>query len=98
MVELGVRTLVHTDIERDGMMMGPNLALSAELAAACGARVIVSGGMRGMDDVAAVREAARAGGIAGAIVGKAIYEGAVEVGAAVAAMGGEQLTGREYDG
>jgi phosphoribosylformimino-5-aminoimidazole carboxamide ribotide isomerase len=86
MVELGVRTIIHTDIERDGMMMGPNLPLSAELAAACGARVIVSGGMRGMDDVAAVREAARAGGIAGAIVGKAIYEGAVEVGAAVRAM------------
>lgn len=87
MVELGVRTIVHTDIDRDGMMMGPNLALSAELAAACGASVVVSGGMRGMEDVVAVREAARAGGIAGAIVGKAIYEGAVDVGEAVAAMG-----------
>ena len=86
MVDLGVRTIVHTDIERDGMMMGPNLALSAELAAACGAEVVVSGGMRGMEDVVAVREAARTGGIAGAIVGKAIYEGAVEVGEAVAAM------------
>lgn len=88
MVDLGVRTIVHTDIERDGMMMGPNLALSAELAAACGAEVVVSGGMRGMEDVVAVREAARGGGIAGAIVGKAIYEGAVEVGEAVAAMVG----------
>lgn len=86
MVSLGVRTLVHTDIERDGMMQGPNLALSAELAAACGAEVVVSGGMRGLEDVVAVREAARRGGIAGAIVGKAIYEGAVEVGEAVRAM------------
>ncbi len=81
-----MRTIVHTDIDRDGMMMGPNLALSAELAAACGASVVVSGGMRGMEDVVAVREAAREGGIAGAIVGKAIYERAVDVGEAVAAM------------
>ena len=88
MVDLGVRTIVHTDIDRDGMMMGPNLALSAELAAECGVEVVVSGGMRGMEDVVAVREAARGGGIAGAIVGKAIYEGAVEVGEAVAAMEG----------
>jgi phosphoribosylformimino-5-aminoimidazole carboxamide ribotide isomerase len=88
MVALGVRTIIHTDIDRDGMMMGPNLALSAELAAASGAEVVVSGGMRGMEDVVAVREAAQAGGIAGAIVGKAIYEGAVEVGEAVRAMSG----------
>jgi phosphoribosylformimino-5-aminoimidazole carboxamide ribotide isomerase len=88
LVDLGVLTIIHTDIERDGMMMGPNLELSAELAAHAGAEVIVSGGMRGMQDVHAVAEAARAGrGIAGAIIGKAIYEGALDLPAALQAVG-----------
>jgi phosphoribosylformimino-5-aminoimidazole carboxamide ribotide isomerase len=88
LVDLGVRTIVHTDIERDGMMMGPNLELSAELAAHAGAEVVVSGGMRGMQDVHAVAEAARSGrGIAGAIIGKAIYEGALNLREALEAAG-----------
>jgi phosphoribosylformimino-5-aminoimidazole carboxamide ribotide isomerase len=88
LVDLGVRTIIHTDIERDGMMMGPNLELSAELAAHAGAEVIVSGGMRGMQDVHAVSAAAREGrGIAGAIIGKAIYEGALDLRAALEAAG-----------
>jgi phosphoribosylformimino-5-aminoimidazole carboxamide ribotide isomerase len=66
--------------------MGPNLDLSAELAAHAGAEVIVSGGMRGMEDVIAVSELAREGrGIAGAIIGKAIYEGALDLPAALKA-------------
>lgn len=88
LVDLGVRTLIHTDIERDGMMQGPNLELSAALAAHAGAGVVVSGGMRGMQDVVAVAAAAREGrGIAGAIIGKAIYEGALDLRAAVEAAG-----------
>jgi phosphoribosylformimino-5-aminoimidazole carboxamide ribotide isomerase len=84
MVGLGARTLVHTDIERDGMLAGPNLDLSAALAAESGADVIVSGGMSGMGDVDAVAAAARElGGIAGAIVGKAIYEGRIDLGDAL---------------
>ncbi|HEX8393571.1 MAG TPA: 1-(5-phosphoribosyl)-5-[(5-phosphoribosylamino)methylideneamino]imidazole-4-carboxamide isomerase [Longimicrobium sp.] len=86
LVDSGVRTIIHTDIERDGMMMGPNLDLSAELAAHAGAEVIVSGGMRGIQDVRAVAAAAREGrGIAGAIMGRAIYEGAVDVAEALRA-------------
>ena len=88
LVDAGVRTIIHTDIERDGMMMGPNLELSAALAAHAGAEVVVSGGMRGMQDVRAVAAAAREGrGIAGAIVGRAIYEGALELRAALEAVG-----------
>lgn len=80
MVELGARTIVHTDIERDGMLSGPNLELSASLAAESGAEVIVSGGMSGMADVDAVAAAARErSGIAGAILGKAIYEGRIDL-------------------
>jgi len=84
LVALGVRTIVHTDIERDGMLTGPNLALSAALAEASGAEVIVSGGMSGMADVeAAAEEAAGGRGIAGAIIGKALYEGRIDLAEAV---------------
>lgn len=80
LVGLGARTIVHTDIERDGMLSGPNLELSAALAAESGAEVIVSGGMSGMADVDAVAAAARErGGIAGAILGKAVYEGRIDL-------------------
>jgi phosphoribosylformimino-5-aminoimidazole carboxamide ribotide isomerase len=86
LVDLGARTIIHTDIERDGMMMGPNLDLSAELAAHSGAEVIVSGGMRGIADVIDVSNLAREGrGIAGAIIGKAIYEGAMDLATALQA-------------
>jgi phosphoribosylformimino-5-aminoimidazole carboxamide ribotide isomerase len=77
---LGVRTLIHTDIDRDGTFAGPNVALSAELADASGSEVIVSGGMRGVEDVESVAAAVRAGkGIAGVIIGKAIYEGRIDL-------------------
>jgi phosphoribosylformimino-5-aminoimidazole carboxamide ribotide isomerase len=76
MAAFGVRTIIHTDIERDGMMGGPNLELSAALAEASGAEVIVSGGMAGMDDVEAAADAAGRG-VAGAIIGKALYEGRI---------------------
>lgn len=86
---LGVRTLIHTDIERDGMMQGPNLPLSAELAEESGAEVVVSGGMRGVEDVEAVAAAARGGArLAGVIVGKAIYEGRMDVAEALRRLRG----------
>ena len=77
LVALGARTLVHTDIDRDGMLGGPNLALSSELAEASGAEVIVSGGVSGMGDVEAAAGAGR--GIAGVIIGKALYEGRISL-------------------
>lgn len=89
MVEAGARTIVYTDIERDGMLGGPNLDLSAELAEASGAEVVVSGGMRGMEDVRAVAERARGGArLAGAIIGKAIYEGRMDLAEALRAVEG----------
>lgn len=75
MVDLGVRTLIHTDIDRDGLLGGPNVAASTELARRSGAEVIVSGGVAGVADVRAVAGAARGGvRIGGVIVGKALYE------------------------
>ena len=86
MVEIGVRTLVYTDIDRDGMLAGPNIAASAELADRTGAEVIVSGGVRGAEDIRGVAAAARAGAaLAGVIVGKALYEGRTDVAEALRA-------------
>ncbi len=80
--DAGVAALVHTDIARDGMLAGPNLEASAELADAVSIPVIVSGGMSSEDDlVAAARESAR--GIAGAIVGRALYTGAIDLSSAL---------------
>jgi phosphoribosylformimino-5-aminoimidazole carboxamide ribotide isomerase len=80
--DAGVAAVVHTDIARDGTLAGPNLEASAELAAGVGIPVIVSGGIRSTDDL---RRAASlsAGGIAGAIVGRALYTGAVDLGRAL---------------
>ena len=80
--DAGVAALVHTDIARDGMLTGPNLAASAELADAVGIPVIVSGGVANEDDVvAAARLAPR--GIAGAIAGRALYTGALDLDSAL---------------
>lgn len=77
---LGVSTLIYTDISRDGMFSGPNVATSGELADRSGARVIVSGGVGVPAHLDEVREASAVHpGIAGVIVGKAIYEGRVTV-------------------
>jgi phosphoribosylformimino-5-aminoimidazole carboxamide ribotide isomerase len=80
--DAGVTAIVHTDIARDGMLAGPNLDASAELADAVSIPVIVSGGIASEDDlVAAARLAPR--GIAGAIAGRALYTGAVDLGSAL---------------
>jgi len=80
--DAGVAALVHTDIARDGMLTGPNLAASAELADSVSLPVIVSGGIACEDDlVAAARLAPR--GIAGAIAGRALYTGALDLASAL---------------
>ena len=66
----GVRTIVFTDIARDGMLTGPDLG-GAQRLQATGAGVIASGGVAALADIRAAREA----GLAGAIVGRALYEG-----------------------
>jgi phosphoribosylformimino-5-aminoimidazole carboxamide ribotide isomerase len=80
--DAGVAALVYTDIERDGVLAGPNLEATLELAEAVSIPVILSGGIASEDDV--LRAAALAGrGIAGAIVGRALYTGAVDLGRAL---------------
>lgn len=76
----GARTVIYTDIERDGMLTGPNVVTSSELAEAAEVDVIVSGGVARPEDLDAIAaEARRNPRIAGVIVGKAIYEGHVTV-------------------
>ncbi|CAN5841504.1 1-(5-phosphoribosyl)-5-[(5-phosphoribosylamino)methylideneamino]imidazole-4-carboxamide isomerase [soil metagenome] len=87
LVELGVRTIIYTDIERDGMFSGPNLQMSVDLAERSGADVVVSGGISTIADLEAIADAARrTRGIVGAIVGKAIYERRFEVEEALAML------------
>ena len=83
---MGVAALVVTDIDRDGMLAGPDVAGLAAVLAATGADVIASGGVGSLEDLGRLK-AVEAGGrrIAGVIVGKAIYEGRMTVAEAVAA-------------
>ena len=71
----GMAYLVFTDIARDGLQSGLNLDATVNLAQASGLRVIASGGVRGADDI----HASRAAGLAGAIIGRALYEGTVKL-------------------
>jgi len=66
----GARTVIYTDVARDGMLAGPDIA-GARALAALGLDVIASGGVASLDDLRGVRAA----GLAGAIVGRALYEG-----------------------
>lgn len=79
-LQQGIDTLVYTDIERDGMMGGADLSGATELQA-MGARVIASGGVAGLADI----HSACVAGLAGIIVGRAIYEGRVNLGEAIKA-------------
>ncbi len=83
MVAAGAKILIYTDIERDGMLTGPNLEVAAEVAARTGAEVIVSGGVGSAGDIRA--SAALGAGISGVIVGRALYEGRFDLKEALAA-------------
>jgi len=74
----GVAAIVYTDIARDGMLSGPDIDGTVALAQAISIPVIVSGGVSNVDDL--VESARRSSaGIAGAIVGRALYTGAIEL-------------------
>lgn len=78
----GVSAIVYTDIERDGMLGGVNLEATLAVAAA-GIPVIASGGVTDLDDIRALKAVA-ARGILGAITGRALYEGTLDLAAAQA--------------
>jgi phosphoribosylformimino-5-aminoimidazole carboxamide ribotide isomerase len=72
---LGVRSVIYTDIGRDGTLSGPDLAGVTELVRADGPEIIASGGVGALDDLVALAKT----GVAGVIVGKALYTGAIEL-------------------
>ncbi len=74
----GVSSIVYTDIDRDGMMQGVNVEATVTMAKASPIPVIASGGITNMDDIRALKAASDAG-ILGAITGRAIYEGTLDV-------------------
>ena len=75
MEELGVRTVICTDISRDGAMRGTNRALYRALSERFSMDLIASGGVSSLEDIKALREQ----GLYGAILGKAYYTGAVDL-------------------
>ncbi|MGB1090727.1 MAG: 1-(5-phosphoribosyl)-5-[(5-phosphoribosylamino)methylideneamino]imidazole-4-carboxamide isomerase [Oceanobacter sp.] len=87
----GVSAIVYTDIARDGMMQGVNLESTVELAVEGGIPVIASGGVTNIDDIRNLAQVAGKG-ILGAITGRAIYEGTLDVAEAQALS--DQLTGK----
>lgn len=85
--DAGVAAIIFTDIGRDGAMKGPNLAVTLELAQAISTPVILSGGVSSMDDIQAIKDQA-VDGLDGAISGRAIYDGAIDVAAAMSIFKG----------
>ena len=79
-----------TDVARDGMLAGPNLELALRIARAAALPALLSGGVRSLSDLEAARQAPE---IAGVIVGRALYEGAFSLAAALAAAAGEGTAG-----
>jgi phosphoribosylformimino-5-aminoimidazole carboxamide ribotide isomerase len=82
LADAGVTCFEVTAIERDGLLGGPDLRLLERLVGLDRGGIIASGGIRGLDDVLAVR----AIGASGAIVGRALYEGTFDLAAAIAAL------------
>ncbi len=85
---LGARAVIATDIASDGMMTGPNLAGLRALAEATAMEVIASGGVRHLEDLRAIRDLG-APNVIGAIAGRAVYEGALDLAEAVRALARE---------
>lgn len=81
--DAGVSALIYTDINRDGAMGGPNIEATEALARAVTIPVIASGGVSSLADLIALRDT---GIIAGAISGRALYDGAINLRSAIAAL------------
>jgi len=72
---VGLRTVIFTDISRDGLGRGLNILSTRELADASGLDVVASGGVRKLDDVIMARDA----NLSGVIIGRALYEGTIDL-------------------
>ena len=75
---IGISEIIFTDISKDGMLVGPNIEQTVNMAVQSGLRVIASGGVSSIDDIIKIK-AAEGSGIVGAIVGKALYENKIDL-------------------
>ncbi len=75
MVDMGVKTIVYTDISTDGTLAGPNVEAMREMAAAVDADIIASGGIGSIEHIKSLADT----GVEGVIVGRALYTGNVEL-------------------
>ncbi len=82
--DAGVAAIIYTDINRDGAMQGPNIEATADLARAVSIPVIASGGVSSMADLIALRDCGVT--LDGAISGRALYDGAIDLAEALAAL------------
>lgn len=73
--KMGVQTIIYTDIAKDGMMQGPNIEETRKLVENTHLNIVASGGVSSLEDLKALEEI----GVYGAIIGKAIYTGAIEL-------------------
>lgn len=81
MSEIGVKTIIFTDISRDGTLTGPNLEQLSALQQAVGGQIVASGGVSTLADITALKAA----GLYGAICGKSIYKGTLDLAMAISA-------------
>ncbi|WP_110461659.1 1-(5-phosphoribosyl)-5-[(5-phosphoribosylamino)methylideneamino]imidazole-4-carboxamide isomerase [Ruminiclostridium sufflavum] len=79
---LGVKTIIYTDIARDGMLKGPNLEAMSEMASSVGIDVIASGGVSCLKDITNLK----CTGVSGVIVGKALYTGNIDLKEAIESL------------
>ncbi|WP_420631895.1 1-(5-phosphoribosyl)-5-[(5-phosphoribosylamino)methylideneamino]imidazole-4-carboxamide isomerase [Candidatus Leptofilum sp.] len=82
MFNRGVRTIVYTDIGRDGLMSGVNISATAQLSRATGLQVVASGGVATLEDIQR-SHAQAANGVVGVITGRAIYDGRIDLAEAI---------------
>ena len=79
MKKVGVKTIIYTDIAKDGMLQGPNLPYTAEMVEETGLNIIASGGISSLKDLETLSEI----NVYGAIIGKALYEKKIDLKKAV---------------
>jgi phosphoribosylformimino-5-aminoimidazole carboxamide ribotide isomerase len=82
MKDAGVKTIIYTDISRDGTLSGVNVEATIKLAQESGVKIVASGGVKSLEDIKALKKQ-EAVGIEGVIAGKSIYMGALDLAAAI---------------
>ena len=82
MKDAGVKTIIYTDISRDGTLSGVNVEATIKLAQESGVKIVASGGVKSLEDIKALKKQ-EAVGIEGVIAGKSIYMGTLDLAAAI---------------